>query len=128
MEKKIRILVSARRIWNAFALKRIIKQKVVIDNRSNSIFKKIYGKQLGNSKFISISNCEQIIIKPYTSKLLFKSLFMFFDSKLEGLRRLLFKVKEYIGQTLKFLRACNIVPDSKIVLIGGWILSLSSRH
>ena len=67
MNRKIKIVVRERSdLERAYALKRIIKQKVVIDNRSNSIIKNIFDKEIDKSKFISISNCDEIIIKPYT--------------------------------------------------------------
>tara|TARA_Y100000589_G_C27163637_1_gene633858 strand:- start:563 stop:1549 length:987 start_codon:yes stop_codon:yes gene_type:complete len=120
MERKIKIVVRERSdIERAYALKRIIKQKVEIDNRSNSNKKNIFDKGINNSKLISIPNCDEIIIKPYTSKLIFKSLFIFLDNKLEGLRRRItfFKVKKYIGITLMFLRGLKIIPESKIICI-----------
>ena len=118
MEGKIKIIVSEKSdLERAYALKKIIKQKVSIDNRSKAIFRVLQDRKIEKCNIISLSNCKEIIIKPYTSKLIFKSVLIFLDIKLEGLRRRvkLFKFKQYIGLIMKFLRDLKIIKVSKII-------------
>ena len=120
MEDQINIFVNDQSdLERAYALKNIIKQKVLINLNPNLDIKKKINNIFQKKKLISINNCDQIVIKPYNSKLKFKSLLIFLDVKLEGLRKRIpsLKVKVFIGSCLKLLRDMKLISKSKTICI-----------